>query len=176
MNKLNKIIACMKEFGMKPKIGSFESKLVIQKAVCLLELIGLNAGYGFSMYIRGPYSPELTKDLYENRDAVENLRANCALSSAEKCLVAKVAEASDNLDPTLLEIMATYAFLSKKCNLDNRKAVPEIKRLKPFFSHGKIAVGISRAKGLFPLTEKEIKGIRKEFALWESAALSDMKF
>jgi hypothetical protein len=39
-----------------------------------------------------------------------------------------------------------------------------------------IVVGISRLKELFPISTKEVKAMKKEFALWESAALSDMKY
>jgi uncharacterized protein YwgA len=176
MDRLKKIIACMREFGIKPKVESFESKLVIQKATCLLGLLGFNSGYRFSIYVRGPYSPDLTRDIYENRDDVEKLRTDYSLSGIEKGIVAKVSEASDNLDPTLLEIMATYAFLSREYGLSGKAAIAELKRLKPFFSESRIAVGVSRAKELFPPSENDIKEMKKEFAEWENAALSDNKY
>jgi len=59
--------------GLLKRIGSFEpsvfqsgfnSRLVLQKTVYLLEQFGLNIGYYFNWYLRGPYSPSLARDAY----------------------------------------------------------------------------------------------------------------
>lgn len=44
---------------------SFDSRLVFQKTVYLLQAFGLHLGYRFSWYIRGPYSPALARKGYE---------------------------------------------------------------------------------------------------------------
>ncbi len=44
---------------------NFDSRLVLQKTVYLMQQFGLNIGYSFSWYLRGPYSPNLTRDAYE---------------------------------------------------------------------------------------------------------------
>jgi len=44
--------------------SDFNSRLILQKTVYLLEQFGLNIGYYFSWYLRGPYSPSLTRDTY----------------------------------------------------------------------------------------------------------------
>lgn len=172
---LEKVIAVMKELGEKPKVENFEDKLIIQKTVCILGMLGFDMGYRFSMYVRGPYSPDLTKHIYRNQRIVENLKTDYSLTKREKELIEKVKEASDNLDFVLLEIMTTYAFL-RKSGLEAREAKERLKRLKSFYSEAKIAVGISRAKELFPPSKEEIQEIRKEFAEWESAAISDFKY
>jgi uncharacterized protein YwgA len=176
MGDLKKVIACMKEMGRRPKVENFQDKLVIQKAVCLLELLGLDMKYRFSIYVRGPYSPDLAADLYANKELVENLKTDYAFTKAEKELIAKISEASNNLEPALLEIMATYAFLSKKCSLGGKEAIAELKKIKPFYSEAKIAVGISRARQLFPPTEKEIEGMKNEFQAWEEAGNADARY
>jgi len=176
MGELKKVIACMKEMGRKPKVGNFEDKLVIQKTVCLLDLMGFNMGYRFSLYVRGPYSPNLTTDLYAHQDWVESLKTDCVITAKEKEMLAKISEASDNLDPALLEIMATYAFISKSPGVESKEAVSRLKKLKPFYSEAKIAVGISRAKQLFPPTEKDVKEMKAEFEEFEDAAVSDNKY
>lgn len=172
---LKKVIAVMKELGKKPKVENFEDKLVIQKTVCLLEMLGFDMGYKFSIYVRGPYSPDLTKDIYQNQRIVESLKTDYSVTKQENDLIVKVKETSDNLDFALLEIMTTFEFL-RKSGLTTREATEKLKKLKPFYSEVKIAIGISRAKELFPPSKKEIQEIREEFADWESAAMADFKY
>ncbi|MCX6778409.1 MAG: hypothetical protein NT157_06020 [Candidatus Micrarchaeota archaeon] len=175
MERLEKIIACFKEVKFEPKLDDFQDKLVIQKAVCLLQLMGMKTGYSFSLYVRGPYSPELTKDLYSHREAIEKLRSGCSLSTNEQQKVLKVYELSDNFDPKLLEIMATYSFIRKQLGMNGKDSVIHLKKLKPF-PEAQIAVGVSRAKGLFPPSEKEIAEMKAEFEAWDDAANSDAKY
>lgn len=175
MDRLKKAIACMKEVGKKLNVDSFEDKLVIQKTICLLELMGFKVGYSFSLYVRGPYSPDLTNDMYGHRAEVEGLRTNYELAKNEKQMLMQVSEVSDNLDPTMLEIMSTYAYFIKKGEI-SRDALTKLKKLKPFFSEAKIAVGVSRAKQLFPPSKEDTLRMKKEFAEVESAAVSDSKY
>jgi len=60
--------------GLLKRIGNFEpsqfhtdfnARLIVQKTIYLLEQFGLNIGYYFSWYLRGPYSPSLARDAYE---------------------------------------------------------------------------------------------------------------
>ena len=104
MEKLDKIIACLRQMGMKPKVDNFQHKLIIQKTVCLFELMGMDLKYGYSLYVRGPYSPALAKEMHEQRGNVENLKTGCKLTAKEVETAEKVAEASDNLNPEMLEI------------------------------------------------------------------------
>lgn len=59
--------------GLLKRIGNFEpsdfasdfnARLILQKTVYLMEQFGLNIGYYFSWYLRGPYSPSLARDVY----------------------------------------------------------------------------------------------------------------
>ena len=43
---------------------SFEDRFMIQKYVYLARYFGLNMGYGFGMYLHGPYSRRLSDDYY----------------------------------------------------------------------------------------------------------------
>ena len=175
MEKLDKIIACLRQMGMKPKVDNFQHKLIIQKTVCLFELMGMDLKYGYSLYVRGPYSPALAKEMHEQRGNVENLKTGCKLTAKEVETAEKVAEASDNLNPEMLEIMATYSFISRRLGKGAKESLIELKRLKPFYSEAKIAVGVSRAKGLFAPNEGEIMKMKKEFGEIEGAAVSDSR-
>ena len=44
------------------KVGSFEDRLIMQKAVYLAQAGGVNLGYYYHWYLYGPYSPSLTRD------------------------------------------------------------------------------------------------------------------
>ena len=175
MSDLAKVILCMKALGKTPKINNFQDRLVTQKFVCLLELMGFDLSYRFSLHVRGPYSPDLTTDLYANKNDFESQKTPGELSAREMTIITRISEESDDLDPIQLEIMATYSYLSKKCKMDAKDALIELKRLKPFYSETKIVVGVSRAKGLFPPSESEIRKMKSEFAELEGAAVSDNK-
>ncbi|MCK4784562.1 MAG: hypothetical protein KAV87_12490 [Desulfobacteraceae bacterium] len=46
------------------KVGSFEDRLIMQKAVYLAQAGGVNLGYYYHWYLHGPYSSSLTRDEY----------------------------------------------------------------------------------------------------------------
>ncbi len=176
MDRIEKLMACFKELNFKPRIDSFQDKLIIQKTVCLLQLLGVDLGYNFSLYVRGPYSPDLTRDIYKHRDRIQNLESDCSLSENEKEKLTKVFEISNKLDAPMLEIITTYSFLSKDLGMSNRDAIIALKRLKSFYSEAQIAVGVSKAKQLFPPTEEEIEEMKKEFNAWEDASGADARY
>src|SRR5438105_1432600 len=45
---------------MPLSVESFDDRLILQKAVYLLQAAGVHLGYRFRWYLRGPYSPEMT--------------------------------------------------------------------------------------------------------------------
>jgi Uncharacterized conserved protein len=50
-----------------------KDRLKLQKYVFIADHFGLNSGYDFSMYVRGPYSPELAEDYYRRLDVESTL-------------------------------------------------------------------------------------------------------
>ena len=46
------------------KVDIFEDRLILQKAVYLVQAAGVNLGYYYQWYLHGPYSPSLTRDEY----------------------------------------------------------------------------------------------------------------
>jgi uncharacterized protein YwgA len=173
MARVDKLVAYIKESGFSPRMDNFEHRLIIQKMVCLLELMGSEMGYNHSLYVRGPYSPILTQEAFENKKKVEQLDTTYKLSSAEKERIESIKNGSDNLNTALLEIMATYSFLTKAMMKNGTDATIILKRLKPFYSETQIAVGISRSKPLFPPSEKEVEGMKSEMEAWDAASNAD---
>lgn len=175
MERRKKIIALFKEIGFQIDISQFDSRLIAQKVVCLLELKGLDLGYPYSMYVRGPYSPALTSDLYEFSEEFHEFETESTLNTHEK------GTADDlytifGLKPVLLEVGATYGYYTQAERCDPLEALKRVKRLKPFYSETQIAVGVSKAKEfLFEPTSRDLEELRKETEPWQRAALRSMR-
>lgn len=174
MGDLKRVLGYLRELEFIPHVDKFQDRLVIQKTVCLLEMMGMDVGYHFSLYVRGPYSPSLTEDLYSHKVEVNNLKTNYAPNEEEKKQLHTFLDVSNNLEPTVLEIMSTYAFLIRDSDNNEKQAITKLKKLKSFYSEGRIAMGISKAKQLlFKPTEKEIEKMKSEFSEWQEASLLD---
>lgn len=53
------------EVGLPFTLTNFDDRLIIQKAVSIIQAAGVNLGYDFHWYLRGPYSPALTRDAFD---------------------------------------------------------------------------------------------------------------
>ena len=63
--KLARIVnSIRRKVGFDFKVNYFNNRLKLQKYVFLLRRYGVDLGYSYSYYIRGPYSPELADDYY----------------------------------------------------------------------------------------------------------------
>ena len=54
----------LEELGIDSTIDSLDDRIRLQKAVYLSQEAGVQLGYRFSWYVRGPYSPALARDYY----------------------------------------------------------------------------------------------------------------
>ena len=171
MSDFNKVIACLKGMGMKrPSVNDFQDKLMIQKAVYLLQLKGVKTGFHYGLYVRGPYSPELTKELYAHKSELQQLKTTEELTKKETEAVGELKELL-GLNPGLLEVAATYSYFAFGRKEDPITALKNVRTIKPFYSETQIAVGISRAKEyLFKPTGKELAELRKELEPWQKAS------
>ncbi len=173
---LNKVIACLKGIGLKPKVDDFQNRLVIQKAIYLLKLKGIDPGFDYNLYVRGPYSPDLTKEVYDHKSAVEELKTSTRLSNAEAGMVGEFKELFSDFKPSILEVAATYAFFAFERKQDPITALQNVKRMKSFYSGAQIAVGVSKAKEfLFKPSEKQLADMKEEARAWQDASLKSMQ-
>jgi len=61
----------LNELGVSDSINEIDERKSIQKAVYLGQrLAGIDLGYRFGWYLRGPYSPSLTQDYYALADSL----------------------------------------------------------------------------------------------------------
>ena len=54
----------LEALGVDVKLQEFDERLIVQKAIYLAQAAGVDRGYFFRWYLRGPYSPELTRDVF----------------------------------------------------------------------------------------------------------------
>jgi hypothetical protein len=175
MSDFGKVLACLKGLGMRsPSTDHFEDKLIIQKAVYLLQLKGVRTGFGFNLYVRGPYSPALTTELYLHKRELRDLETTTRLSKRDAEAVQELRELT-GLKPSLLEVAATYAYFAFEQGRDPLTATKGVRAMKGFYPEAQIALGISHAKRfLFEPTEADIEDMKREHEALERASLHDL--
>ena len=175
MEKRKKVIAFFKELGFEFDISRFDDRLIAQKLVCLLDLRGIDLGYSCSLYVRGPYSPDLTQDLYAFTNEFETMDTSSRLNPAEKETAGELGRIF-GLRPVPLEVGATYGYYALRQKSDPLEASRQVKRLKPFYSEAQIALGISKAKQfLYKPTPKDLEELKKETGIWQRASLKSLE-
>jgi len=175
MEKRKKAIAFFKELGFEFDISRFDDRLIAQKLVCLLELKGIDLGYSCSLYVRGPYSPDLTQDLYAFTREFETMDTGSRLNMEEKETAGELGRIF-GLKPVPLEVGATYGYYALRQNSDPLEASRQVKRLKPFYSEAQIALGISKAKEfLYKPTPNDLEDLKKETGIWQRASLKSLE-
>lgn len=167
--ELEKAMAAYEKLGIKVDVNDFDSKLMAQKIAYLLQRLGVALPYRFSLYVRGAYAPQLTKDIYENELGKKEKPRKDALTKKDLQAVEKLRQHVD-LQSTQLEVAATYDFLRRHDDLSEDEAIARLKDLKPFIPEREVVVGIARVKQLFPeATSKDIESLREEMEPWERA-------
>ena len=59
------------EIGLgKLELDAFSKRLNLQKRIYLLQLTGIDLGYRYNWYLRGPYCPSLTQDAFLLKDEI----------------------------------------------------------------------------------------------------------
>jgi len=134
-------------------ISTFEDRLRLQKIVYIAKHFGIDLGYSYNLYLRGPYSPELARDyytLYEQfrgelprvpPDVLDNLVNNRNFSRFINVM------SNYYSNPRMLELIATLLMLMDKYSLspsdltkDTKIAlVNTVHAMKPYFSKQEIA-------------------------------------
>ena len=104
--------------GLPARLDSFSDRLVLQKSLYLSQVAGVQLGYNFNWYLRGPYSPALTRDAFT---IVEELNQGLdespgwKLDDSSQQRLAKVRQLIGHIPadelPARLELLASVGFL-----------------------------------------------------------------
>ena len=167
-----RVLACFERLGIKFKLDDFESRLIAQKLVYLIEQMGVPLGYRgtYGYYIRGTYSPTLTKDLFEARNLGLLVAPRPALSHADEGKIDYLKKGME-LRAHQLEVAAAYRYLTAERGMTPEQALRDIKTNKSFIPEKEIALGISRCKQMFPQqTASDIDALESEMAAWDAAS------
>ena len=168
-----KVFAIYKTLGIKPDTKSFENRIIMQKTICLLDMMGLKTGFKFGMYLRGPYSPALTKAIFDKIDSFEKNAESANISKEDAKKIKELKETADMKAP-VLEIAATYGYLTNIEHKRMREAMEILQKTKPFYSLQQIMSGISVSKQLLSKPSPElIETLHKEMEPWHQMADED---
>jgi uncharacterized protein YwgA len=138
-------------------VDSFHERLTVQKAVYLLEQAGLDLGYPFNWYIRGPYSSPLAGDLYALVDAGTSELARYKLTHLTREKIRKVSALWANKSDAKvgrarwLELLASVLFLirTRQSDAADSASLSDILRKNQKYFSPKEAVHELRETGVF---------------------------
>jgi hypothetical protein len=58
------VLLALKELGIDLSVDTFDQRLIVQKAIYLTQAAGLDLGYYYGWYLRGPYCSAVAKDIF----------------------------------------------------------------------------------------------------------------
>lgn len=129
----------VEELGERAAIGDFDSRKRLQKAVYLGQLAGVDLGYRYSWYLKGPYSTSLTRDYYAlaEEDIAAEGDQEWSLAPAAKAKLDRIkgifeVPADVPLDRgDWLELVASWHYLNHVSRLSNDQASETMRIQKP---------------------------------------------
>jgi hypothetical protein len=168
VNDLDKVIAGLRFLDLKPDIGTYKWRFIVQKTTHLAQCLGLHTKYWFTIYVAGPYSPQLTSDYYRYQDKVNALETEYELAPSEKIALMKIKECCNLYeDMSLMESTSTVVYLMlENPNLTDGDVIARIHTLKPHISESTRIVSISKAKELLFKPEYLTEKLKKEIEAW----------
>ncbi len=131
--KLAKIVNSLRrKVDFDFKVNYFNNRLKLQKYVFLLRRYGIDLGYSYNYYIRGPYSPELADDYYN----LPNIEEEIELPEDFLKLIKNKSERWLELASSLVMVFEKYPGISEEdairivagSKLENPKKLREILR------------------------------------------------
>jgi uncharacterized protein YwgA len=126
--------------GVSSDITSVDDRLRVQKAVYLGQLSGVDLGYRYSWYLKGPYSTALTRDYYALEDELESGSTEHEERELKQSVLQKLERVRPLMTPPWdvslkqeqwLELLASFHFLTKVSGRPKEEAVKILQRQKP---------------------------------------------
>lgn len=151
MTTKKEILEIIEQLGTTASLATFEERLRLQKLVYLSEVFGINLGFPFNWHIRGPYSPELSKVMFEKvrgerRQAIDK-------SDEEKIRALRNFLGSDIESSDKLELIGSLHFLLDLARKDKKSpevAIDLLCKAKPQFSKHEAVAYYKKIKSHIP--------------------------
>ena len=128
-------------------VDSFSDRLLLQKRMFFISMLGMDLGYTHTWYIRGPYSPALTKDAFEIRNEEQGggqpilMRLPENVSKSVKNVISLFGDKWNN--PSEMELLASLYYLAKTRNTSEPSVLAEkLTSLKGHYSQEDAERGI----------------------------------
>lgn len=130
-------------------LNTINDRILLQKKIYLAQEAGVPLGYGYSWYIHGPYSPDLTAVAYqiipEGDTSIEEMHFKEPYASMlEKVNRLESVIGEENLELSIVqwyELVASIAYWYKRGIVEKEKSISKIRETKPQFSEGQISIG-----------------------------------
>lgn len=122
-------------------IKNFDDRKKVQKAIYLGQRLGVNLGYRYNWYLEGPYSPDLTTDYYELKEAEKAEQDSFKNRTLKEDVKETLRPIQDIINPpqrsglsqsSWLELLASIDFQRKvlqRTDEDTRKIISDEKDL-----------------------------------------------
>ena len=132
-------------------LETISDRILLQKKVFLAQDIGLPLGYGYSWYIHGPYSTDLTAVAYQViPEGCESIESN-SLKAPYDRMIERVNSLESEIKKHEVkigvvqwyELLASIAYWYKRGYTEENEVVARIKETKPQFSEHQIKAAYS---------------------------------
>ncbi len=111
--------------GLEFEMNTFQDRLILQKTIYLVQTLGVNLGYHYSWYLKGPYSTSLASDGFTIRDELntgsdelKSWKLDDTISSKLESVRNWCDEGDKELLAKKLELYASVHFLVDKKQMD----------------------------------------------------------
>ena len=128
-NKLLALKLILDAMGVGTGIDDVDARKEKQKAIYLAKILGVDLGYSYGWYVRGPYSPSLANDYYELQSSQEDFTGH----TLKKDIQTKMDNFQTNLlqsehrpknmeNHDWLELLASWHYLKHVSRYDDERA------------------------------------------------------
>lgn len=157
MNNTSRLFASLSALGINPTMSSFEERKQVQKMVYLLDnAFEMNFGFHYNWYLHGPYSPQVTRIIFDVVEGQQTVNSNPAILSSND--LNKIEKLKSFLKGDInsideLELLGSLHYLLT-CNNEKprtKEIVKFMREKKPYFSEKQVYRAIER---LQPLVNK----------------------
>jgi uncharacterized protein YwgA len=147
------------------RLETFGERMALQKVIYLCQVAGIHLGYRYNWYLRGPYSPDLTRDAFDlnakqQLESDEIVGWNLDEQSILRLKRLRPLWASKTADdrPGWLELLASVLFLKRSYDGRSKDAAglkQILERNEKYFSEDEIRRAIEELdrNGLLPTAQ-----------------------